>query len=152
MNRISWKSVVLGGLLAGLIINVSEAVLNMLVLADDMSAAMKALGKSGDITPMQIVFFNIWGFVAGITAVWLYAAIRPRYGAGPRTALCAGLAFWFAYAILGSIGLLVLDLFPVRPMVIAYTWGLAETLIATLAGAKVYKEEAAPAMMAASAH
>ena len=30
----------------------------------------------------------------GIAAVWLYAAIRPRYGAGPRTAVIAGLAVW----------------------------------------------------------
>jgi hypothetical protein len=26
--------------------------------------------------------------------VWLYAAIRPRFGAGPATAVRAGLAFW----------------------------------------------------------
>ena len=26
--------------------------------------------------------------------MWLYAAIRPRYGPGPKTALMAGLAWW----------------------------------------------------------
>ena len=38
--------------------------------------------------------FLAWGFLVGIFAVWLYAAIRPRYGAGPKTALCAGAAVW----------------------------------------------------------
>lgn len=26
--------------------------------------------------------------------IWLYAAIRPRYGPGPRTAIIAGFAMW----------------------------------------------------------
>ena len=29
--------------------------------------------------------FTVWGFLVGIFAVWLYAAIRPRYGAGAKT-------------------------------------------------------------------
>ena len=31
-----------------------------------------------------------WAFVT----VWLYAAIRPRFGPGPKTAICAGLIVW----------------------------------------------------------
>jgi hypothetical protein len=27
--------------------------------------------------------------------MWLYAAIRPRYGPGPKTAAVAGFALWF---------------------------------------------------------
>jgi hypothetical protein len=38
--------------------------------------------------------FVLWGFLVGIFAVWLYAAIRPRYGDGPKTALCAGAVVW----------------------------------------------------------
>ncbi|HSE60477.1 MAG TPA: hypothetical protein VLA99_17380 [Nitrospiraceae bacterium] len=33
-----------------------------------------------------------------LSALWLYAAIRPRFGAGPKTALYAGLGVW----VLGS--------------------------------------------------
>jgi hypothetical protein len=36
----------------------------------------------------------LWGFVVGIAAIWLYAAIRPRYGPGAATALRAGFAVW----------------------------------------------------------
>ena len=31
-------------------------------------------------------------FILGILTVWVYAAIRPRFGPGPRTALTAALA------------------------------------------------------------
>ncbi len=36
----------------------------------------------------------LWGFVVAIAAIWLYAAIRPRYGPGPATALRAGFVVW----------------------------------------------------------
>ena len=46
------------------------------------------------MSPGQIVLvlgsFVIWGLFVGIFPVWLYAAIRPRYGAGLKTALGAG--------------------------------------------------------------
>ena len=32
--------------------------------------------------------------VMGIGLIWLYAAIRPRYGPGPRTAAIAGFVMW----------------------------------------------------------
>ena len=43
MGRVNWVRVMVGGLLAGLIVNCSEFVLNTFVIADDMEAAMKAM-------------------------------------------------------------------------------------------------------------
>lgn len=151
MERINSTRVLLGGLLAGLIINIAEAVLNAGLLAEDMAAAVRALGKSGEMSVRMIVAFNIWGFAIGISAVWLYAAIRPRFGPGPRTAVCAGAALWFLCYVLGSIGLLIMELFPARLMLISYVWGFAELIVATLAGAKIYQESAAPAGAAGAA-
>ena len=45
MGTINWARVLLGGLLAGFIINIFEYVTNGLVLAADWDAAMKALGR-----------------------------------------------------------------------------------------------------------
>ncbi len=35
------------------------------------------------------------GFMVGIVAVWMYAAVRPRYGAGPSTTL--RMAVWLVW-------------------------------------------------------
>ena len=43
MARINVKGVVIGGLLAGLIINIGETILNIPVLGAQLEAAMKAL-------------------------------------------------------------------------------------------------------------
>src|SRR5437667_4515115 len=51
------------------------------------------------IARIAIGVFVIGGFVLGVLLVWLYAAIRPRFGPGPKTSLIAGLVLWFlAYA------------------------------------------------------
>ena len=94
MSKINWGRVIGGGLLAGLVINVVEYLVNGLWLAADWAAAMKALGKSAEYGAAQIVVFNLWGFAMGVFAVWLYAAIRPRFGAGPTTAYTAAVAAW----------------------------------------------------------
>jgi hypothetical protein len=139
MGTINWTRVILGGLVAGVVINVFESVLNGVVLAKDWEAAMAAIGKP-PIAGNQIAVFVLWGFVVGIFAVWFYAAIRPRYGAGPKTALCAGLAVWFLGYLLASVAPLVLELFPARVMIVGLVVGLVEVLAATLLGARLYQE------------
>ncbi len=80
-------------------------------------------------------------FVLGIAIVWLYAAIRPRYGAGPKTALCAGLAVWFFVWLWGFGGTVVMGLYPTKLVLITVIWGLFEVPIAAVVGAWPYKEE-----------
>ena len=127
MGRINWTRVILGGLVAGVIINISEYVLNGVVLAKDMEAAISALGRQ--MGGGALAMFIAWGFLVGIFAVWLYAAIRPRYGAGPKTAACAGAAVWGLGYLLASVTPLALHLFP------GLAVGLVEVIAGTLAGA-----------------
>lgn len=138
MGKINWTRVLLGGLLAGVIINAFEFFTNGVVLARDWEATMKALGRT--MTPGALVVFVIWGFLAGISAIWLYAAARPRFGPGAKTAALTGFAFWvFAYA-LPTLGNWALGLFPKRLLVIGVLVGLVEVILASVAGAWLYKE------------
>jgi hypothetical protein len=134
--------VILGGLLAGVVINVVEFVTNGVILKDAWGQAMLALQKPAEPTASQIVMFNVWGFVVGIAAVWFYAAIRPRYGQGVGTAVRAGVAVWVLGYFLSNLSISSLDLFPTRLLVITGIVGLIEVVIATVAGAWIYKEEA----------
>ena len=135
----------LGGLLAGVVINVSESILNLVVVGNAMNEAVARMNLPAP-GGTAIAGFTLLGFALGIVMVWLYAAIRPRYGAGPSTALCAGsTVFFFAY-FYSSMVMLFMGMFPGRLVAITLVWGLAELLVAALAGASVYKEApAAPA-------
>jgi hypothetical protein len=125
------------------VINVVEYITNGVVLRESWGEAMQALGKSGQLSALAIVIFNIWGFLLGIAAVWLYAAIRPRYGAGPKTAIRAGLVTWAVAVFLANLGNYPLGLFPTRLIAITSIVALIEIVFATLVGAWLYKEDVA---------
>jgi len=139
MGRINMGRVIIGGLLAGLVINISEFVLNMFVVAADMEAAMKAMNLP-PLGPSQVGCFVVLSFLLGIAAVWLYAAIRPRFGPGVATATYAALAIWFLSYAYPTAFLYVIKVFPRNVMVISVIWGLPEIVIATIAGAWAYTE------------
>ena len=66
----NWKRIILGGLVAGLIINMSQGALHEGLLKDTWSTSMQALGKTGEFSGGQIAVFNIMGFLTGIALVW----------------------------------------------------------------------------------
>jgi hypothetical protein len=136
---INTARVVIGGVVAGVVLNVSEFILNMVVLGADMKAAMARLNLP-PVDDRGIGVFVAMGFALGIVTIWLYAAIRPRYGPGVKTALCAGAAVWFFAYLYGSVGMTVMGMFPGRMMAVGIIWGLGEILVAAVAGAYFYKE------------
>ncbi len=138
MGKINWARVLLGGLLAGFIINIFEYVTNGMVLAADWDAAMKALGRH--LSMSAVAVFIVGGFIGGIAAIWLYAAARPRFGAGPKTAALTGFAYWVVGYALPILGQMPLGLFPRRLLVVG-GGGLVEIIVASLVGAWLYKEK-----------
>lgn len=141
MGKINVGRVIISGIVAGIILDISGTVLHTVVIGKDWEAAMKALNRP-PIGMKAFIGFMILGLVLGLLTMWLYAAIRPRYGAGPKTAVIAGLAVWaFAY-FYQTAGSMQMHLFPARLLVIGLAWGLVEMIIASLAGGWFYKEEA----------
>jgi len=138
MNKINWTRVLLGGLLAGLIINAFEFVTNGVVLASRWETAMKALGLS--MSGSALIAFTILGFLSGITAVLLYATARPRLGPGAKTAVLTGFVFWIIGYALPSFGFSAMGFLPKRLLLIGTIAGLVEVILASVAGAWLYKE------------
>ena len=145
MQPNNWTRVLTGGLLAGVVMNFSEFIMNAIVLKNDWAQVMKAMNKPGDFSVNQLVIFNIIGFVIGIAGVWLYAAVRPRLGPGLKTALITAFVVWVIGSLLPNIGFLAMDIFPANLLYIGTGWGLLETLVAIPLGAKLYREETADA-------
>lgn len=140
MGTINWNRVLLGGIVAGVIIDVVQWLLHGVVLGAEWRQAMQTLGKPLEESAGRILFYVVLGFVYGILAVLLYASIRPRFGAGPKTALYAGSGVWLVGYCLPTLTWIPMGLFPVRLVTIAVVVGLVEILVATLAGAWLYQE------------
>jgi hypothetical protein len=139
MAGINWSKVITGGLVAGIVINVSETILNMGVVGPQMEALLASMNRP-PVGGAAIAYFVLWGFAVGVLMVWLYAAIRPRYGPGPKTAVCAALVVWFLAYFSSSTGMAAMGLMPAGLMLIGLVWGLVELILAALVGARMYQE------------
>jgi hypothetical protein len=140
VGTINWSRVVVGGLVAGLIIDVVEGILEGVILGPEWRQAMQALGHPLHETGIRVALHIFLGFAYGLSAVCLYAAIRPRFGAGPKAALYAGLGVWVLGNFLPSVNWGPKGLVPGDLIVIAVVVGLAEIVVATEAGAWLYRE------------
>jgi hypothetical protein len=132
--------VILGGLVAGLLMNIGEYVFNGILMKNEMAAwATKHNLPAEPSSNFLIVAIGLT-FVLGIVMVWLYALIRPRLGAGPKTAIVAALLMWFAICFYCTIINGIILQFPMNAMLIGIVWCLGEYIIGAVAGAWLYKE------------
>jgi hypothetical protein len=143
MSKINLGRIVVGGLLAGLVMNVVDAVTNGALLGARWQSEGQALSPTLMATPgletMSMTGWVIVDFLTGIVLVWLYAAIRPRFGPGPRTALVAAFVIWLAehlaYASYAFNGL-----YSVQVVAASSAGGLVGVLAGGLAGGWLYRE------------
>lgn len=135
----NYSRIILGGLVAGLILNIGEFLLNDVILGAQMKAEFARLNLADPGTTFMAVAV-IMTFALGILLVMLYAMIRPRFGPGPKTAICAALIVWFVACVYVGIIYTMLLSFPMNFFIIGLVWCLIEYIVATIAGAWVYKE------------
>jgi len=145
MALLNSSRVVVGGLAAGLVMNVIDAVTNGALLGQRWQAATDALnpGLSAKMGMSGTLGWVIVDFVLGLLTVWVYAAARPRLGPGPRTALTAALVVWLAshaaYASYAFMGL-----YPWSVIIPSSIGGLIAALAGGYVGAMLYREEPGP--------
>ena len=80
-------------------------------------------------------------FLMGIVLVFTYAAMRPRFGAGAKTAIIAGLTLYLAVTVVLS-GFLAMGVFTHGMFVRSSACALVSVMAGSLAGCAVYKEGA----------
>ena len=142
MGKINWRRVFLGGLVAGVVFNVVGIVLGALLFGEgELERALR--GCPGPLPPRTaaVLFFLVATIVAGIIVVWWYAAIRPRFGQGPQTAVLAGFALWLTGSVYQDIvyGYIV-GHFPISLLLRLVSVHLVMSVAGTVAGAWAYKE------------
>jgi hypothetical protein len=139
MGKINLKGVIVGGLVAGVVLNIVDFLLFGVVLKDQMAAMMQAMGKPPMSSGMML-WFTFLDFLYGIYLVWLYAAIRPRFGAGPGTAIKAGLVSWVAVGLFHALFEAPMGMMPQNTMILITLVALVQQPLATVVGAKLYTE------------
>ena len=140
MSGINTGRVVAGGLVAGVVLNIIDFVAN-LVLASDFAAntARLNLDPATAQAPAAMVTWIVIDLLLGLVLVFTYAAMRPRFGAGSKTAIVAGGTIWFAISLIvfgfSTIGMIDMPLYWKATFI-----SLLNVLIAANLGASIYKE------------
>ena len=140
---INTSKVVVGGLVAGLVMNVSGFLVQGMMLGQRMMAEMVAAapslqgkGESGSVMAARVAT----QFVVGILLVWLYAAMRPRFGPGMKTAALAAFVIWLC-GFLFYLDWLYLGMMSAGLYAMVSIAMLVTLLVAAAAGGAIYKEE-----------
>jgi hypothetical protein len=143
-GRISIARVLLGGLVAGVICNVSGILVGVFVLHDEARALLAAMEHPP--SPLRMFVQHVaMRFGLGLLTVWLYAAIRPRFGPGPKTALRAALFLFLAAYAFTALLFHELAIYSTRTTAIVLVWSAVEVALMALAGAWFYRESVAAA-------
>ena len=124
-----------------MVANIGDFVVNNMIMADDMIRMAQRLNLNQALMASAAVGMTwvVVDFVYGTLIVWTYAAIRPRFGPGPGTAIKAGLVLWAAVAAV-LFGFQSMGIFTQDSFLKSAVLSLATTILASLAGAWTYKE------------
>lgn len=141
MAGVNSGKIVAGGLLAGLVLNIGDFLINGVFMAADFRAGMERLGldpaamESGSVALTWIAV----DFLMGLLLVWTYAAMRPRFGPGPQTAILAAFPLFTAVTLI-MFGFTMMGFFTTGVFVKSTLFSLVNVAIGAIAGAWLYRE------------
>jgi len=142
---INTNKVLIGGIAAGFVMNIIDFVSNMFIVGARMKAEADAFkpGMSDQMNQTStMVSYIVMDLVLGILLVWTYAAIRPRFGPGMKTATYVAVLFWILAGIFLSgymhMGMMSSGLWWTFAFI-----GLVNFWVSAWVGARLYSEDAA---------
>jgi len=140
MGNINVGRLILGGIVAVIVGDILDIPVDGLWLGNTWNNQLAALLKPA-LSTNQIIWFDVMGIVVGLVAIWIYVGIRPRFGAGVKTAIYAGLAAWILACLVPNVSFMCISgLFSRHLALYTTLGGLIEYIVGAIAGAALYKE------------
>ena len=142
---INFKRVLGGGLAAGIVLIVVNTLAQFVLgnrMQQDMNAWFPGSAERITMSGFAIGAGIILKFVIGVLLVWFYAAIRPRFGPGLRTASYGAFFVWILGAVFFS-DYLFIGMMSAATYIIVEVIQLLAFLLATWTGARIYSEKTA---------
>lgn len=139
MGGINIRRWLLGGIVASAVIFILEGIASSFYM-ESMERAMQALGLSMEMSATTWILAITVSLLTGLMLIFFYAAVRPRFGPGPKTAFLVAIALVFAGYLPTLIGYHMMGIFPDDLLLHWLLIGVVEMIVATLAGAWLYRE------------
>ena len=144
MNKINWPRLIVGGLLASVILFVTDGFFHEKIAMADWKAVFAGLGatKEPQENMGSLVYFAIFELGRGFISLYLYALMRSCCGPGPKTAALAGLVAWIAFSLTGPAQFIPLGFYSHALWIKVGAFQLITSIVAAIAGAFLYRDVA----------
>ena len=141
MPQINWPRLLIGTLVAAIIMFFSDGFFHEVIAKADWKTLYAAL-HANEPAPhgSSMAYFAIFEIGRAFTALLFYATMRTRFGAGPKTAVLAGIAGWVAFSLTGPVQFIPLGFFSNALWLKVGAFHFIVSIVSTLAGAALYKE------------
>jgi hypothetical protein len=137
MGKINVGKVIVGAIVAGIAMNGFDYVINEMIMKADYAAVFAA--RNIDPMAMSIATMVVLDFAMALLLVFTYAAIRTRFGPGPKTAVVAGLLV----ALVGNVVAAYfagMGFFPWDVYAKSAALSTTNTIVCALIGGAIYSE------------
>ena len=147
MATINWGRLILGSLIAAIIMFFTDGLIHETIAKADWTAVYNGL-KAAEPEPhgTSMVYFALFELGRGFTAIMFYVLMRAYFGAGPKTAVFAGILGWIAFSLTGPVQFIPLGFFSNALWLKVGAIHLITSILATIAGAALYKDASKPAL------
>ena len=143
MAKFNWGRIIAGSLIAAIIMFVTDGFIHETLVKADWQALYLALGaREPEAHSTNMAYFAIYELGRGFTAIMFYVLMRPFCGAGPKTAVAAGIVGWIAFSLTGPVQFIPLGFFSTALWLKVGALHFIVSIIATIAGAALYKDAA----------
>ena len=149
MYKINWVRLLVGGLVATVILFITDGFIHEWVLRADWRAVNIALGfydTSSNSASQHgngaLAYFAVFEAGRGLISIYLYALMRSFCGPGPKTAALSGVVAWIAFSVTGPAQFIPLGFYSNALWFKVGAFQLATSIVAALAGAVLYRDVA----------
>jgi len=140
VSDINWGRLVVGALVASVIAFATDGFLHGAIHESDWQpvyANLKAVMPQEN--PVHMVYFAIFELGRGFLAMFIYVLLRSHCKPGPKTAAGAGVVAWIAFSLTGPAQFIPLGFYSNALWMKVGAYQLVTSIIATIAGAALYK-------------
>ncbi len=147
MGKINWGRLIVGTLIAAIIMFVTDGFIHETIAKADWKAVYDGL-RAAEPEPhgASMVYFAFFELGRAFTSMLFYVTMRTHFGAGPKTAVLAAIAGWIAFSLTGPAQFIPLGFFSNALWLKVGAIHLVTSIIATVAGAALYKDATRPAV------
>ena len=141
MYKINWVRVLVGGLVASIILFLTDGFLHERLALGLWQAVYADLGVAEPKhNAYALVYFAIFELGRGFISIYLYALMRSCCGAGPKTAALAGIVAWIAFSVSGPAQFIPLGFYSHALWIKVGAFQFITSIVAAVAGAFLYRD------------